>query len=118
MIKNDKKNLEAEEYFRIGLDHLESCEIEQAIFFFRKASSLGLGQAQCSLGTLFDDMIKPSNPKKARYWYKKAVKNGDSMAAYNLSIHYKNKGVRRWQLFWLKRAAEMGNEDALSELNL
>ncbi|GJL94495.1 MAG: hypothetical protein DHS20C05_09000 [Hyphococcus sp.] len=106
----------ADAYFLRGLECEEAGDIDRALKYYRKASRLGVPQAQCSLGTLYDDVIKPDNPQKAVYWYKRAVKNGDSMAAYNLAIHYRNLSKPKWHKFWMRKAAAMGDEDAKSEI--
>ncbi len=77
---------------------------------------LGDTTAQSNLATLLDDKIKPPRSKEAVYWYKRAVKGGDCIGAWNLAMHYRNLGKRRWQLHWLHVAARMGEPDAAKEV--
>lgn len=49
---------------------------------------------------------------KAAYWYKKAAKQGNAIAQYNLGVHYDNgQGVAKNEtkaVYWYKKAAEQG----------
>lgn len=87
-----------------------------AIRLYREAAELGDISAQSNLGNLLDDKIRPARPAEAVYWYKRAIRAGSCTAAYNLAVHYRNAGKRRWHLHWLKVAQRLGDPDAGPEI--
>lgn len=91
-------------------------KIVQAIKAYESAARMGHVYAMTNLGNLLDDKVKPPRPDEAIYWYKRAVRCGDSVAALNLAMHYRNIGKRRWHIHWLQVAAEMGDPEAKAEL--
>jgi TPR repeat protein len=91
-------------------------KIAAAVELYTASATLGNAIAQSNLGNLLDDAISPARPAEAVYWYKRAVKSGHITAAWNLAMHYRNLGQRRWHLHWLKTAAGMGDDDAAAEL--
>jgi len=90
--------------------------IGKAIRCYRIAARMGHVPAQNNLATLLDDKVKPSRPKEAVYWYKRAVRTGYATAAWNLAMHYRNLEMPRWYHHWLQVAARMGDDDAIEEL--
>lgn len=98
--------------------HLYSAgKIEEAFTVFQYAAKLGSLEAQVNLANLLDSgAVGEKNCKQAAYWYKRAIKNGSPEAAYNLAISYRQQGKSRWFGYWIRKAAEMGDEDALDEL--
>lgn len=87
-------------------------EIDLAVKLYTDAARLGEPIAQSNLANLLDDKVSPARPKEAVYWYKRALKAGHEPAAWNLAMHYRNAGKKRWYLYWLRVAAELGDEDA------
>jgi hypothetical protein len=99
-----------------GCDFEEHGKFELAFEFYLKAAKLGCVGAQVNLGNFYDDGKGcQRSSKKAIYWYKRAYNLGCSYGAFNLGVHYRQHGKHRWAKFWLKRAADMGHEDALFE---
>jgi TPR repeat protein len=94
----------------------ESGKIAPAVRLLRQLAKFGNVHAQANLGNLLDDRTTPRRPKEAVYWYKRAVRKGYATAAYNLAMHHRNQGKPRWQLHWLRIAAEMGDSDARKEI--
>lgn len=90
--------------------------IRRATKLYSRAARLGHAYSQNNLANLLDRQMKPAQEKKAVYWYKKAVKQGLELAAWNLAMHYRNIGNARWHRYWLRIAAKMGDEDAQNEL--
>jgi TPR repeat protein len=89
---------------------------DKAIRLYRLAARLGFSPALINLGNWYDDKAIPRAPKEAVKLYKRAVSLGDEVAAYSLAIHYRNLKNKRWYLYWLKRSAQMGYEEAVIEL--
>ena len=96
--------------------HEDAGRILPAIRLYRQAAKLGDVGAQSNLGNLLDDKVKPARRAEAAYWYKRAIRAGSATAAYNLAIHYRNLGKRRWHLHWLKAAQRLGDPDVGPEL--
>ncbi len=74
-------------YFNEG----EFYNIPKAIENFEVAANSGDSNAQCGLGIIyhaFNIDMKYKNYDKARFWYEKAVEQGDEMAANNLAVMY------------------------------
>lgn len=96
----------------------ESGERTKSINLFLKAASEGVPEAQVNLANIYDegDGVK-RDFEKARHWYKRAIKNGASEAAYNLGVSYLNRGEMRWAKYWLTTATSMGDDDAAEQLS-
>lgn len=103
--------------FTQAFDAQEKGDVETAIRLYKRASRMGSTSAQLNLGNIYDDVLIPAQPLKAVQMYRKAVKLGDPGGAWNLAIYYKKLGKKRWHRYWLRRAASMGEEDAISELS-
>jgi TPR repeat protein len=58
----------------------------------------------------------PRSEQQALYWYRRAAANGDILAAYNISIIYRDRGDRAGRVRWLRRTIAMGDTEALVEL--
>ena len=91
----------------------EAGDRTRSIELFQKAASEGNPQAQVNLANIYDDGDGvPRDFDKARYWYKRAIRNGMPEAAYNLGVSYMARGDKRWAIHWLKVARAMGDIDA------
>jgi len=74
---------------------------------------MGYVSAMNSLATLLDDHL--DHGQEALTWYKRAVTAGDSTAAWNLAMHYVPLRQKRLYRYWMRKAAAMGDEDAIVE---
>ena len=54
--------------------------------------------------------------KAAAYWYVKAYRNGDRLAAFNLAIDKRDQGDRRAAIAWFRKAAAQDYGRAFVEL--
>ena len=83
-----------------------------ARFWFDSAAEAGNDQAQLALGVLLIDL----EPDIAVGWYKKAVKNGNPYAAYNLAVHYsEDKSIQQdllQALAYADNSLSLGNTNA------
>jgi TPR repeat protein len=113
MINDDQS---AEEMWKNASLAEDRGDISTAINLYEKSAKLNFAYSQNNLANIFDDKLVPSREKEAVYWYKKAISNGYSTAAWNLAKHYQNKGNKRWYRYWLERAVQMGDEDAIDEV--
>lgn len=94
----------------------ERGDLRGAIRLFRKSAEMGCVPAPARLGRIYDDLLTPPRPDLAVYWYKRGARRGNEIAAQNLAMHYKHLGKTRLYRHWLKRAAELGDEDSRAEL--
>ena len=94
----------------------EEGDLEKAISLYKKASRRGFAPAQTNLGNIYDDVLNPAQPRKAVEMYRRAVRLGSPAGASCLAAHYRNLGKSRWYRYWLRKAAEMGEEDAMIEM--
>lgn len=107
---------DAEEAWQHGLSLYEAGDYAGATAAYEFAAKRNHSCAQVNLATLLDDNTFPADPQGAVYWYSQAADNGESAAAYNLAIHYEKLGDASSAKNWMKRAAEMGDSDALEWL--
>jgi TPR repeat protein len=94
----------------------EKGDIELAIYYLKKAVRSGSNDARSMLGAIYDDVLKPPKPDRAAYWYKQALRNGDTDCAWNLAMHFAGLGKKRGYSHWLRVANELGDEDAPEEI--
>ena len=90
--------------------------LDTAVRMFRQLARMGEVDAMVNLGTMLDDRITPPDPQGAIYWYMRAFRAGDEAGAWNLAMHYIPRGNLRWYRFWMAKAEEMGEEDAIVEM--
>jgi TPR repeat protein len=100
-----------------GCDYYLDGKFKEAFEQFHRAAIDGNLQAQVNLGNLFDagEGVEKNFPAAVR-WYKTAVKAGSAEAAFNLAMSYRNRGQNRWAKFWLEKASQLGDTDAVAEL--
>lgn len=91
----------------------------KAARWFRRAAEHGNSPAQNSLGVLLgngDGARK--NVEEALSWLRKAFHAGDSCAAQNIAITYRENGDLKAAVKWFRKAAEAGDGDALIQLGI
>jgi len=109
-----KKEQEAERLTLRASEFEDKDNLSMALRLYRRAAKLGHTPAQNNLANLLDDKVIPRRSTEAIYWYKRAVKSGDWVAARNLAVHYRNLGNGRWHVYWLGVAADMGDRESKS----
>jgi TPR repeat protein len=102
--------------FSAAFEAQETGDLKNAIRLYKLAAARGFTPALTNLGNIYDDLLEPPQPAKAVGLYRKAVQQGSRAGAWCLAMHYRNQGRDRWYRYWLRRAAEMGEEDAIDEL--
>jgi hypothetical protein len=91
----------------------------KAAQWFRLAAERGSTPAQNSLGVLLGNGNGVrKNVEEALLWLKKSFRAGDSCAAQNIAITYRENGDLQTAFKWFRRAAEAGDGDALIELGI
>jgi uncharacterized protein len=91
----------------------------KAAKWFRRAAEHGLTPAQNTLGVLLSngDGIR-KNVNEAFLWLRKAFHAGDSCAAHNIALTYREIGDLRTAVKWFRKAADAGDDDALIQLGI
>jgi uncharacterized protein len=91
----------------------------EAAKWFRRAAGHGLAPAQNTLGVLLSngDGIR-KNVNEALWWLRKAFRAGNSCAAQNIAITYREIGDLRTAVKWFRKAADAGDGDALIQLGI
>lgn len=101
-------------HLALGCADYERRAFKSAIRHFQAAARRGNSEAQVNLGNMHDagEGTEP-NAKLAAHYYKLAIRKGVPEAAYNLAVSYRQQGKSRWANYWLRRASEMGDADAM-----
>jgi len=101
---HDNQNEKSEEWYKKGIlknnsnsslglallyDSKKLHQYNDAIFYYKKAYSMGNSIGAHNLGLLYKNTL--NNPKESVKWYKKAAKGGYADSINNLSLYYLNK---------------------------
>lgn len=91
----------------------------KAAQWFRRAAEHGSVPAQNHLGILLSNGSGVrKNVEEALLWLRQAFRAGDSCAAHNIAITYRENGDLKTAFKWFRRAAEAGDGDALIQLGI
>ena len=70
-----------------------------------------------NLGNCYDDGTGVRrNRSAALYWYKRAYRRGESNAAHNLGVRWRNEQNFRRARNWFERAVRLGDDEANLEI--
>jgi len=120
MAESRKRNIpvkRGDQLFRKACAAWDRGKLEQAFELFLKAAKVGDKSSQSNLGYFYDTGIYVSkNTKQALFWYRKAYRQGYFPAASNIATVYRDQGDSKRMVLWYKRAAALGDTDALFEL--
>ena len=91
----------------------------KAAQWFRRSAEHGCGPAQNNLGILLSSGHGlRKNVEEALLWMRKAFRAGDSCAAQNIAITYRENGDLKTAFRWFRKAADAGDGDALIQLGI
>ena len=91
----------------------------KAAKWFGLAAEHGSASAQNNLGVLLGDGDGVrKNVEEALFWLRKAFRAGNTCAAHNIAITYRQNGNLKAAFEWFRRAAETGDGDALIQLGI
>jgi uncharacterized protein len=95
----------------------EAGKFKLAFRLMLAAAKLGDGGAQVNVGNYYDEgKGVRRNRAAALYWYKRAYRRGDSGAASNIGVLWRNEGKFDRALGWFFRAAKLGDDEANLEI--
>jgi len=105
------------DHMRKGVAALESGNSTLAEREYTEAAKLGSESGHNSLGALLTNKLEDTSAvERGLRHLRIAASRGYYPAAWNLAVTYGQLGKSRWQLFWMKRAASLGDEEAVAEL--
>lgn len=108
---------QAEALFREGWRLLDMGRDQDGCAVLLQAAKLGHTEAQQSVGYLRDIGRGVGRSRRAAlFWYRKAARAGDSAAAGNIGILYREAKNLELARRWLRRAVTLGHTDMLLEL--
>jgi TPR repeat protein len=90
-----------------------------ALRWFRRSAMSGNASAQIHLGVYFSGgRCTRRDDVQALFWFKRALRQGSSIAPNNIASVYRDREDHRRVLFWYERAAAGGDGDALVEVGI
>ena len=92
-----------------------------AVRWYRRSACAGNVHGQMSLGNCLSTgrgVGVRRDDAKALFWYKLALRQGDSCAPNNIATIYRDRGDNRRAIFWYRRAVAAGDRDALVEIGV
>jgi len=111
-MKTDSKLIENEAH-----EAWESGDLRKAFELFGQCASKGEAGCMLNLGYFYDEGIGVGQDKiKAMSWYKRAYRKGDSAAASNIAVLYREKGRNDLMIQWFQKSVILGDGDSEVEL--
>lgn len=105
-----------ENHYAKAIKHENIKDHEEAVRLYQLAADQGSSDAKFSLGRIFRDIYDDKD--KSFDWFLSSAKQGNSFAAYEVAMLYRS-GSSSTQpdqdkaIYWLKKAAEKRNKDAV-----
>jgi TPR repeat protein len=110
--KPDKNSL-----FNRAAKHEENGELRSAFRLYLAGAKAGDSGCQINVGNFYDAGTGVRrNRSAALYWYKRAYRRGDSSAANNIGILWRNANNPKRALGWFQRAVRLGDAEANLEI--
>src|SRR5262249_2355767 len=92
-------------------------DFRAAVHWFRQSAIAGNPAGQNHLGVcLCAGRGVRRDDVEALRWFKRALRQGDTCAPYNIASVYKDRANNRRAMLWFQRAVACGDGDALVEL--
>jgi TPR repeat protein len=116
-MRKGEREAEGERLCRLADALADEEQTEAAIELYRLSAKLGNSSAAICLSNLLGDVAMPGPSPEAIYWIRRVAKDNPSQAWWNLAMYHRQRGRRRLYLYWLGKAAEAGDEDAIVAVN-
>jgi uncharacterized protein len=92
---------------------------KSAVKWIRRAAEHGCTGAQVNLGTILGSGTGiTKDVQKALFWLRKAFLAGDTCAANNIAVTYRENGKLRLAVGWFGKAVARGDDGALVQLGI
>ena|SRR5438128_2020267 len=101
-----------DELFRRAAKHEDKGDFRSAFRLHLAAAKAGDTGCQVNLGNFYAASTGVRNQSAALYWYTRAYWRGESAAANNIGVLWRNQGKLRRALSWFQRAVKMGDAEA------
>lgn len=98
---------------------LATAATEPALYWYTQAAQQGHASAQCMLSALLstgDGIVR--DLKAAKQWARKAIRQGNATAAFNLGTIYRDQQRPTLAFRCYQQAVRMGDHDAMLQLGL
>jgi TPR repeat protein len=100
--------------FQLGWLHHVAGEHDRATHWWTRAAELG--ERQAAPKELGDQLWSQDDPGRARQWYERAARDGDTRAAFQLGWLLQVAGDRAGAIYWWENAARHGDPDSAFQL--
>jgi hypothetical protein len=115
-MREAERETEARRIWTLACELEDDGRIEAAVELYRVSSKLGWSPAWINLAGLLGDLAMPSASPEALYWLRRLQREDPGGAAWNLAMYHRQRGRQRLYLYWLNKAAQAGEEDAVAAL--
>jgi TPR repeat protein len=116
-MKKSSASRKHDRLFRTANAAWDRGDLKRAFGLFLQAAKAGDPSSQLDLGYFFDTGLYVERDKqKALHWYHKAYCQGDAGAANNIATVHRESGELGKMVWWFRRAAALGDDDAFFEL--
>ena len=91
----------------------------KALEWYRRSAAHGDASAQTNLGVILGSpKASIEDRREALMWLKKAARTGSICATNNIAVMYREDGDLRRTVYWFKKLATLGDDDALIKLGI
>src|SRR5882757_2261991 len=109
--RQQKKGAPTELFIRANREE-DQDNLRSAFRLFLAAAKAGDVNAPARVGYCYDvGQGVRSNPAKALYWYRRAYRRGDAIAAYNMGTIWRDRRNLRRAEEWFRRSVRLGHDD-------
>jgi TPR repeat protein len=112
-----KSNDDSKQLFRMAEQCEQRGELTEAFEYLAAAARLGDSSSQLNIANFYSEgKGVPKNVREANKWYKRAFRNGERAAAFNLALDLEKQGQFNAAKRWLKKGVALNDGDAFVAL--
>jgi TPR repeat protein len=114
--KHSRKQYAEELFIQAGKQE-ENGDLRSAFRLYLAAAKAGDTSCQVNVGNFYDAGTGVRrNRLAALYWYKRVYRRGDSCAANNIGVMWRNDKKPKRALEWFRKAVRLGDDEANLEI--
>ena len=111
------RNSKTDDLFTRAAEQVDKGNLRSAFRLYLAAARAGDRSCQVNLGNCYDDGTGVRrNRSAALYWYMRAYRRGESNAAHNLGVMWRNEQKFKRARNWFEKAVLLGDDEANLEL--
>ncbi len=111
------RNSKTDDLFIRAAKQADKGKLRSAFRLYLAAAKAGDSSCQINLGNFYDDGTGVRrNRSAALYWYKRAYRHGESCAAHNIGVMWRNEQKFERALGWFEKAVILGDDEAHLEI--